>query len=151
MGTLLQLKKRLEALKVDRVSQDSMEAVSNQLADRQRDQMLEGKNRKGARIGRYRNPAYARMKEVMNPLPGFGVPDLRLTGEFYKQVYVDVRDNTVIIDSTDEKTQSLVNKYGEEIFGLNENTKAEFIRKDLRPVFMQKISEATGLPLSKVG
>ena len=127
-----------------------MEAVGPQLADRQRDQMLEGKNKKGARIGRYRSGAYARMKEVMNPLPGFGVPDLRLTGEFFKQIYVDIRDNTVIVDSTDEKTQSLVNKYGEEIFGLSKNTKSEFIKKDLRPVFMKKISEATGLPLTRV-
>lgn len=75
----------------------------------------------------------------MNPVPGLGIWDLRLTGDFYRSIYAEVRGDKVIIDATDEKTESLVKRAGEEIFGLNKPTKEEFIKQDLEPVFLRKI------------
>ncbi len=143
--TIKGLYDKIKKVDTELVIQDSMEEVSPLITDRQKGQMLEGVNSKGARIGRYRSGAYAQMKAAMNPIPGFGVPDLLLTGQFYKSIFTEVRGDKVLTDATDEKTQSLVNKYGEEIFGLNKATKSELIKGDLRPVFMKNIRKATGL------
>jgi hypothetical protein len=143
--TIKGLHDKIKSVNVGEVIESSMEDAAPLIADRQKDQMRDGVNQKGAKIGRYRNPAYARKKNAMNPLPGFGVPDLLLTGAFYKGIYADVRGDKLILDSTDGKTPKLAKQYGEEIFGLNRSTKAEFIREDLRPVFMKRIKKATGL------
>lgn len=139
MTTILSLLKRVERLPIDTVITDSMEEVAPMISDRQKGQMLEGLNAKGMKIGHYRNPAYARLKNSMNPVPGLGVPDLHLTGEFYREIYTEIRGEKVIIDSTNEKTEALAKRFGEEIFGLNKPTKAELIKEDLQPVFMKHI------------
>jgi hypothetical protein len=106
---------------------------------------MDGLNALGEQIGKYRNPAYARRKNAMNPLPGFGIPDLKLSGAFHRQVYAETRGDKVILDSTDPKTQKLVDKYGEEIFGLNKVSKIEFIKESLRPKFLSVIRKALQL------
>jgi hypothetical protein len=142
---VLKLIQKLQAISVNDVATESLEAATDQLRDRQKDQLLSGLNSKGQKIGRYQSKKYASFKNQMNPAPGFGVPDLRLTGGFYKGIYSDVRGETVLIDSTDEKTTALVKKYGESVFGLNKPTKREFIKQDLRPIFMRIIRAKTGL------
>ena len=144
MATILSLLQRVQSLNVNTVSQDTMEEAAPIVESWQRDQLLGGKNREGKKIGRYRNPAYAQMKHSMNAVPGLGVPDLRLTGDFYRGIYTDVRGDKIIIDSTDEKTQDLVDKYGEVIFGLSKDTKKEAV-KDIRPIFMQNVRKAVKL------
>lgn len=143
--TIKALHTKISKVNTDQVVEDSMGEVSPLIADRQKDQMREGKNSKGAKIGRYRSPGYARMKNRMNPIPGFGVPDLLLTGAFYNEIFAEPRGNKLVISSTNEKIAKLEDRFGPEIFGLNRNTKAELIREDLRPVFMKNIRKATGL------
>jgi hypothetical protein len=143
--TILGLRNKIQNVNVDKVIQESMEEVAPLITDRQKGQMIEGTNKKGAKIGRYRNAAYAQKKNQMNPIPGFGIPDLLLTGAFYKGIYTEIRGSRVIIDSTDEKTPKLARQYGEEIFGLDKSSKVELVREDLRPVFMREIKKATGL------
>lgn len=144
MGSILNLYNRIKKVDVNTVVSDTIEEASPLITDRQKGQMLEGVNAKGARIGRYRNPAYAQMKAAMNPVAN-GSVDLLLTGDFYRGIYTEARGDTIVIDSTDEKTDSLAKKYGEIIFGLNKNTKAELIREDLKPIFLKNIKAATGL------
>ena len=103
--------------------------------------MMKGENATGKRIGRYRNPAYARLKNSMNPVPGLGVPDLKLTGKFHREIFAEIRGDKVIIDSVNEKTEALVEKYGETIFGLNVENKNELIEEVIRPVFMRNMRE----------
>lgn len=116
-----------------------MEAVAPSITREQRAQMMEGKNMEGDKIGRYRNPAYARLKNAMNPVPGLGFPDLKLTGEFHREIYTEIRGDKVIIDSTNEKTEALAKRFGEAIFGLNQDRKSELVKTELQPVFMENI------------
>lgn len=145
MATTLDIVKRFEGLNVDTVSQEAMEQVTTPLKEKQKDQLLSGLNRMGEQIGKYRSPAYAKKKYAMNPLPGEGIPDLKLTGAFHREVYAEVRGDKVIVDSTNDKTQALVNKYGEKIFGLNTEKKIEFIKEDLKPAFIREIKKTLKL------
>jgi hypothetical protein len=143
--TIIEMKKRFESLNTDKVIDESLEEVSPLIADRQKDQMREGKNAKGGKIGRYRNAGYARMKNSMNPIPGFGVPDLLLTGAFYSEIFAEPRGDKMVISSTNEKVAKLEDRFGKDIFGLNPPTKAELIREDLKPVLMRNIRKVVGI------
>ena len=107
---------------IEKVMMDSAEDYKNL----QRNQMLHGLNSKGQKIGKYRNPIYARMKAQLNPLAGEGNVDLKLTGDFQSDMFLDVRGDTFIVDSADEKSQQLQTRYGEEIFGLDTDYKQQF-------------------------
>lgn len=131
--------RRIEKADIGKVITESMEKAEPLIADRQRAQMLEGLNSKGQKIRRYRSNAYAKMKHAMNPVPGFGNWDMYLTGALSKSIYAEVRGDAVIIDATDPKTQGLVEKAGEIVFGLNKSTKAELIKDDLQPIVVKRM------------
>jgi hypothetical protein len=106
----------------------------------QKEQMLHGLNAEGASIGTYVNAQYASMKNSLNPIPGFGKVDLKLTGQFYQDIYADARSEGIIVDSADQKSESLQQRYGQIIFGLADDRKQEYIN-ELGPVLIQNLIE----------
>lgn len=147
MGTINNLRRKFESLDTDTVVRRSLENTTEQLANTQAEQMMRGLDANGNPIGQYRSPVYAEVKNRMNPLPGFGVPDLKLTGAFYRGITAKVSGELVITDSTDPKSADLQKKYGKEVFGLDGQYKGEFIREALRPEFGALMEQATGLKM----
>lgn len=138
MSTINQLRSRLTALNVKEVGYQSVEETKEVIAEIQREQMFQGLNAEGKKIGRYRNNKYARAKNEMNPLPGLGIPDLKLTGAFYRGFETKVTPETFSTSSTDEKNDELTAKY--DPFGLNKESKVDYAEK-LRPVFVKNVKE----------
>lgn len=100
--------------------------VQDIITDLNKEQLQEGKTPKGQKLKPdYSRVRYARAKQQQNPLPGFGTPDLKLTGKFYSEFYLTAKNKEFTLYSSDFKTEFLVPKYGEEnIFGLTvENNK----------------------------
>lgn len=115
------------------------------VADLNADQMLEGLDREGNPIRpTYASPEYAALKQRLNPRPTTGTPDLRLTGAFQRKIFLRFVQDAFELDSTDEKTEELVFKYGDVIFGLTEESRQKIpelfliddiqtgVRQDLR-------------------
>lgn len=74
------------------------------------------------RIGGYQNGEYANEKNQMNPLAGFGNVDLIYSGSFSSKLFLkSTNPKSFIFDSTDNKTDNLVGKYGLDILGLNKD------------------------------
>lgn len=104
---------------------------------------------------------YADVKHEMNPKPGWGNPDLRFTGNFYKGFYVEIDGNDIIMDSRDEKSQILQEMYPADpttgttldydrdslIFGLQDKNHELFLFDVTFPDFAQMFQEATGLKI----
>lgn len=84
----------------------------------QKDQMMNGLNVYDEKIGRYRSTDYATKKYAQSSLAGFGNVDLRLKGPFQSAIFADVRSDIIVIDSLDAKTDDLLAKYSDKIFGL---------------------------------
>lgn len=84
----------------------------------QKDQMFHGLNSDDAPIGQYKSPLYAAQKNAQNPTPGFGIPDLRLKGDFYSGIFADARAEGIVVDSADYKSSDLMAKFSERIFTL---------------------------------
>lgn len=143
MTTIAALRRRFENLNVSEVSENSIDATKDQYKEQQRDQLAHGKRADGSQIGKYRNPAYARKKAAMNPLAGFGNVDLKLTGSYYKDLFVDVRSDVIAVDSSDSKAGDLEKKYGDP-FGLGGEYRAKYIQA-LEPVFINKVKEIVKL------
>ena len=109
-----------------------------------RQQLLHGFKSDGDLVGEYRSPAYALMKERMNPLAGLGLVDLRLTGDFFRGFQLAIDSTEYAIFSTDWKTNKLMDKYSEDIFGLTRDSQFELWSKIVRDKFVEQLAQQTG-------
>lgn len=91
-----------------------------------------GQDSLGSKLAPYKSIAYAHKKEAMNPQPGYGNPDGKLTGEFYQGFYVEADQKVFGVDSKDGKSDKLKKQYGDTIFGLDQENKKKY---SLGPVF----------------
>jgi len=80
------------------------------------------------------SPSYAKYKGFKKPI------NLKDKGDFYRGIFVDVRTNTVVIDSADEKTQSLLDRYGEKIFGLDAENAAIYSNEYMAPAAIKLVN-----------
>lgn len=94
--------------------------VQDQVTELNKAQLKQGLTPLGQKLSpKYRNIRYARAKNTVNPLPGFGTPDLKFTGRFQSNFYLTASNKKFDIFSSDAKTDKLIAKYGKEnIFGL---------------------------------
>lgn len=97
----------------------------------------------------YASLDYADEKQRMNPLPPYATPDLKLSGGFYQGFFLDLGalDNGYFeLNSRDHKTDELTAKYGDEIFGLNDDN-TEILMTDVMDYFAQQVLNKIGLVL----
>lgn len=135
--------RRISALNTDAISEQAITETEGEFVELNQQQMYAGVNNDGSDI----NPQYkARTVRIKNEK---GQPTDRVTlkdtGAFYEGMGLEIAGDTIKEFSTDPKNDSLVQKYGPEIFGLGGTYKKEYVQDNLRPVFQQKIEEATGL------
>lgn len=141
MATIRAFRQRVQNLNVAEKATQAVTETADQISSLNTEQMHRGLNSEGRPIGEYKLPAYAEAKHRMNPLPGFGVPDLKVTGAFYEGIFTGVEGLKVETDSVDSKTERLKELFGEVIFGLSDNYKSEYIREFLRPEFVGAIKK----------
>jgi hypothetical protein len=91
------------------------------------EQLNDGVDNSGSKLPQYKSLKYAQKKYKLNKKPGFGNPDLNLTGSHYKGLRVKVRKTEFDIDSADSKSDKLENQYGEGIHGLTDKNKQIYI------------------------
>lgn len=120
--------KRLNNNKFNEIVVDELYNYQEVIMDFNKDQLMSGYNSNSERLRSYKNREYAEMKNEVNPLPGFGNPDLNLTGQFHRGFYVRRGGKTfLLLGSSDEKNDKLKGKYGKDIFGLTSSSKESFI------------------------
>lgn len=81
-----------------------------------------------------------------NSIAVFGKPDAPMTlfdtGDFYEGFYLDARGFPIQVESQDYKSGMLQQRYGIEIFGLQEENKSEFAKGHVLHSFVAKIKAA---------
>lgn len=135
--------RKFEALDTDTISVDAIEDTSEAMTEANLKQMDAGLTADGSEIYPPYAPLTIAIKKLKNQ-PTDRVT-LRDTGEFYAGAYVIVTNDSVLSGSRDEKNKALQEKYGERIFGLGGQYRAEYVNNALRPAFREKILQATGL------
>jgi hypothetical protein len=119
---------------------ECMGIISNtqpELIKTQQDQLFHGKDKDDKDLMSYASDIYADLKQRMNPL---GVTDLKLTGSFYKEMFVDVGGDSFEINSMDDKADDLTAKYGN-IWGLNTQGRTSYILETFRPQLRQRVED----------
>lgn len=105
-----------------------------ELLDLNKEQLQGNQDSDGKSLGKY-SKKYAELKGEENV-------NLFLTGDFYYGFFFASEKFPVIIFSYDEKTEWLVNRYGENVFGLTKNNKllaASTILKDDIAAYYKKL------------
>lgn len=138
MASSYELKNRILGLNIHAIAEQSVEETKDQIIDRQQEQLRYGLRSDGKKIGKYKNDSYARKKNAMNPLAGFGNVDLKLEGGYHGNLQVDVAPDVYKIYDTDVKAPDLEKKYDNPL-GLTTDHKKNYANQDVRPVLMKKV------------
>jgi len=144
MITVAAMLKRLQAVNVENDIHDAIQNTLPDYQDQQQQQLFEGKNSKGEEIGAYRNELYANYKHELNSRPGFGVPDLKLTGNFYRSIQSNVTKDEIETraDGVDYAPK-LEQQYGSVIFGLDDDHRGVYVEKAFFPKLKETIEAKT--------
>jgi hypothetical protein len=119
------LNKLISALKnTEQIFRGMVLDNETEILDANTSQLEIGKNALGNLLDSYVLDSYARFKQgaPFNSKAPFGIPDLKFEGDFYEGFVLYIRKDHFVITSTDEKAFDLEQKYGEEIFGLTEES-----------------------------
>lgn len=139
MAGIREVYRRLQRVKeaLPDIAKNAIDDTAKQWVELNQEQVLKGEDRNGESLGRYKYPTgrYARMKNVLNPLPGLGNKDYRLSGDYYKGMFLIVDNGVIRQGSADEKAKWL-EQNKDQRYGLQSESKIEYIKK-MRPVFNQ--------------
>ena len=145
-ATLRNLEYRLRALKdslpmlLEDIVRDKEDVIVSAIAD---DQLYRrGINGKGEKIMDYMPYTARTIKNKKRKGQPTTRVTLRDTGAFHESMYVVFDSEGFYITASDEKTQDLVEKYGEEIFRLTDKNFTRIIRSHIRKELVKRLKQA---------
>lgn len=142
-GLIDKFKKVGEELDTGEIAKKIVRDNDNILIDMNAQDQLyaKGVNRLGVRIDEYQpyRPLTIQVKiEKRQPYDRVTLKDI---GEFYDSFYVETAEDRFYIKASDEKTNWLIKKYGAEIFGLTNDSLAEFINDYVKDEAYNRVKE----------
>lgn len=106
------------------------------------EQLLEGYKANGEMLDEYKWASYALYKHLINPRPMYGIADAKRTGGLYRDMYVRVSVDTVTFGSTATTAAFMIERDGEEIFGLSDES-IELYKEAYMPIAQRIVRERT--------
>lgn len=113
-------------------------------------QLFQGELSTGEKITpNYAEKQYEYKKFKLNSLPGVGVPDLRVTGAYYKGIGVAVKQQEYDIESNVPyaRDQSIL-QYGDNLLRLSDANMTQYAEYTLFPAIANYITSKTGIDLT---
>ena len=139
--TPLKLKENLKKFTLSTLRKEVKQIIlsDNKIVERKRDELKAGVSPDGSEIGTYQSESYAVFKESRNPFAG-GKVDLILTGAYERAIKVkSLGASKFTLRSTDKKRGSLIEKYGIENEGINNEFWNKLQKFDYAPQLFNKI------------
>lgn len=142
-GLIEKFKKVGEELDTGEIAKKIVRDNDNILIDmNEQDQLYaKGVNRLGVRIDEYQPYRPLTIQVKIEKRQPYDRVTLKDTGEFYDSFYVETAEDRFYIKASDEKTNWLVKKYGAEIFGLTNDSLAEFINDYVKDEAYNRVKE----------
>jgi len=103
------------------------------------EQLTEGKRGDGSTMPKYTTSTKQSKLKRGTILMGERIA-LIDTGEFWKSMFANIYDGSIIVDSKDWKRDMLVDRYGDEIF-LISKTQMEYLASLVNPLLNAKIKQ----------
>lgn len=147
MGRIEDLRARVESFNSDLTSGRLVQQIvcENEayIVDMNAEEQLyeQGINRLGVKISDYK--PYAALTIYIKQIKGQPTDrvTLRDEGDFHSSFYVDAGDKQFEIKAADEKTSSLIRKYGRQILGLTDENIQELIWEYIYPDLLRKAKQ----------
>lgn len=150
MATLLELNRRAKKIDTDKIFGNALQSNSKNVIQALQDQLYKGITA-GYQGNEYsfrynpKNKSYIEKKRSMNPSAG-GKVDFKLTGSFYKGMTLIKENNTEFyINSSDEKTGLLKDRYGNNLMGLTKNTSSFVGERYIKLAMQQGLRKILGI------
>lgn len=142
-GLIDKFKKVGEELDTGEIAKKIVRDNDNILIDmNSQDQLYaKGVNRLGVRIDEYQPYRPLTIQVKIEKRQPYDRVTLKDTGEFYDSFYVETAEDRFYIKASDEKTNWLIKKYGAEIFGLTNDSLAEFINDYVKDEAYNRVKE----------
>lgn len=142
-GLIDKFKKVGEELDTGEIAKKIVRDNDNILIDMNAQDQLyaKGVNRLGVRIDEYQPYRPLTIKVKIEKRQPYDRVTLKDTGEFYDSFYVETAEDRFYIKASDEKTNWLIKKYGAEIFGLTNDSLAEFINDYVKDESYNRVKE----------
>ena len=127
---------------IEKYKSNSIDEALPYLADLNIEQRAKGLNSDGQFITpELQNDEYANAKKGMGGRAPFKIPDLKDTGDFNSGQYAKKSGRMIEFGSTDGKNSDLIEKYGEKIHGLTEESRQEALTDQLIPYVIYEIDQ----------
>lgn len=142
-GLIDKFKKVGEELDTGEIAKKIVRDNDNILIDMNAQDQLyaKGVNRLGVRIDEYQPYRPLTIQVKIEKRQPYDRVTLKDTGEFYDSFYVETAEDRFYIKASDEKTNWLIKKYGSEIFGLTNDSLAEFINDYVKDEAYNRVKE----------
>lgn len=142
-GLIDKFKKVGEELDTGEIAKKIVRDNDNILIDMNAQDQLyaKGVNRLGVRIDEYQPYRPLTIQVKIEKRQPYDRVTLKDTGEFYDSFYVETAKDRFYIKASDEKTNWLIKKYGAEIFGLTNDSLAEFINDYVKDEAYNRVKE----------
>lgn len=142
-GLIDKFKKVGEELDTGEIAKKIVRDNDNILIDMNAQDQLyaKGVNRLGVRIDEYQPYRPLTIQVKIEKRQPYDRVTLKDTGEFYDSFYVETAEDRFYIKASDEKTNWLIKKYGDEIFGLTNDSLAEFINDYVKDEAYNRVKE----------
>lgn len=142
-GLIDKFKKVGEELDTGEIAKKIVRDNDNILIDMNAQDQLyaNGVNRLGVRIDEYQPYRPLTIQVKIEKRQPYDRVTLKDTGEFYDSFYVETAEDRFYIKASDEKTNWLIKKYGAEIFGLTNDSLAEFINDYVKDEAYNRVKE----------
>lgn len=148
MATIKALYDKVSAFDSDTAIDQAFNECSDEFVKLNQDQLFAGLRRDGSEI----EPPYANLTVAIKTEKG--QPTDRVTlkdeGNYYAGLYARASGDRIEEGSTDSKSASLTEKYGDEITGLGGEYKKEFQDTAFKPAFSRKVFAAIGIMPKKI-
>ena len=146
MGTINNLYNKVQSCRLKEEMPNLILSTSYEITTLNQEQLYAGQLSTGEQIQpEYASKYYAKKKNALNPEPGFGVPDIFLTGALYKSMGVSVNDSKFDIEATVPYAAKLEEEYGSNLFRLSQTNKSKYSKGELLRVVKEYIENKTGL------
>jgi hypothetical protein len=99
---------------------------------------------KKSRVAEGSTELYRDFKNRLNPKAGLGNVDLILSGSFINSFFLEEKGNGYIFKATDSKADDLLERYGEDIFDLNNKAFNDFMIKYVKKPFTLALKKQLG-------
>jgi hypothetical protein len=133
MGKIRNIAAKLNAFDFNRALDLILMDLKPVITGMNKEQLSIGQDADGGTLEAYASPEYAVLKvEHFDSQAPLGIPNLKLSGDFYDGFTIILDSTKITITSTDIKALTLEGKYGD-IFGLQQNKLEELALRYVLP------------------